>query len=280
MPNYIIINKLINLNKRMNKNNPMQNEEKKIDYIILTDSDEENNEKNPKDYSNQEESSSNLSYTNCNKSIKKEYCYENPRYNLERKERIQEPKIKLTFEESMNDLKNNFRKLFNKKNNNNKNDDVTIFKNKTFRNAFITNKNMQLIFKFTDIIREIYENQLQIKIIEKNCDINKIIDISINKIKKLMKQRRIVVKDYNNLIYVIGSDVYINKIETQAKEFIVKKRTETFKENNKIITSDDDCYIIEINSNKKKKQTFFETGDVLSALIILEQNLIKDAVFK
>ena len=280
MPNYIIINKLINLNKRMNKNNPMQNEEKKIDYIILTDSDEENNEKNPEDYSNQEESSSNLSYTNCNKSIKKECCYGNPRYNLERKERIQEPKIKLTFEESMNDLNNNFRKLFNKKNNNNKNDDVTIFKNKTFRNAFITNKNMQLIFKFTDIIREIYENQLQIKIVEKNCDINKIIDISINKIKKLMKQRRIVVKDYNNLIYVIGSDVYINKIETQAKEFIVKKRTETFKENNKIITSDDDCYIIEINSNKKKKQTFFETGDVLSALIILEQNLIKDAVFK
>ena len=280
MPNYIIINKLINLNKRMNKNNPMQNEEKKIDYIILTDSDEENNEKNPEDYSNQEESSSNLSYTNCNKSIKKECCYGNPRYNLERKERIQEPKIKLTFEESMNDLKNNFRKLFNKKNNNNKNEDITFFKNETFRNAFITNKNMQLIFKFTDIIREIYENQLQIKIVEKNCDINKIIDISINKIKKLMKQRRIVVKDYNNLIYVIGSDVYINKIETQAKEFIVKKRTETFKENNKIITSDDDCYIIEINSNKKKKQTFFETGDVLSALIILEQNLIKDAVFK
>ena len=179
----------------------------------------------------------------------------------------------------MNDLKNNFRKLFNKKNNN-KNLDITVFKNAKFRKALNLNQNMQLIFKFTDIIREIYENQLQIKIIEKNCDINKIIDISINKIKKLMKQRRIVVKDYNNLIYVIGSDVYINKIETQGKEFIVKKRTETFKENNKIITSDDDCYIIEINSNKKKKQTFFEPGEVTSALIILLQNLIKDSVFK
>lgn len=275
--------KKINLNKRMNKNNPMQNGEKITEYIVLTDSDEENKEKihleKEEDYSNpfeEEESSSNLSYRNFNKKIKKEYYHENPRYNIEG---MQEPKIKLTFKESMDNLKNNFRKLFNKKNNN-KNEDITIFKNETFRKAFITNQNMQLIFKFTDIIREIYENQLQIKIVEKICDINKIIDIYINKIKKLIKHRRIIVKNHNNLIYVIGCDIYINKIETQAKEFIVKKRTETFKGNNKIITSDDDCYIMEINSNKKKKQTFFDPGDVTSALIILEQNLIKDAVFK
>ena len=265
----------------MNNNNPMQNEEI-IDVIELVESDEENNEKihiEGEDNSNpfeEEESSSNLSSRNLNKKIKKELYNENQRYNIER---MKTPKINLTFEESMDNLKINFRKLFNKKNNN-KNEDITIFKNEAFRKDFITNQNMQLIFKFTDIIREIYENQLQIKMVEKNCDINRIIDIYINKIKKLMKQRRIVVKNYNNLIYVIGSEIYINKVETQAKEFIVKKRTETLKGNNKIITSDDDCYIMEINSNKKKKQTFFEPGDVTSALIILEQNLIKDAVFK
>jgi len=266
-----------------NINNPKQNEEKIIDVIELIESDEEKYEKihiEEDDYSNpfeEEESSSNLSSKNFNKKIKNEFSYQNlVRDNIEI---ISPLKKNLTFEESMDNLKNSFRKLFNKKNNN-KNLDITIFKNAKFRKDLNLNQNMQLIFKFTDIIREIYENQLQIKMVEKNCDINRIIDIYINKIKKLMKQRKIVVKNYNNLIYIIGSDIYINKVETQAKEFIVKKRTETFKGNNIIITSDDDCYITEINCNKKKKQTFFEPGEVTSALIILLQNLIKDSVFK
>ena len=115
---------------------------------------------------------------------------------------------------------------------------------------------------------------------QRNCDINRIIDIYINKIKKLSNQRKIVVKDYNNLIYVIGAEVYINKIETHSREFIIKKRTETFKGNNKVNTSEDDCYIIEINCNKKKKQKVYESGEITSALIMLLQNLTKDAVFK
>ena len=168
--------------------------------------------------------------------------------------------------------------LFNKKNN--LNTDTNIFNNKKFRQAFNTNKNMQLIFKLTDIIKEIYENQLQFKMSQRNCDINRIIDIYINKIKKLSNQRKIVVKDYNNLIYVIGAEVYINKIETHSREFIIKKRTETFKGNNKVNTSEDDCYIIEINCNKKKKQKFYESGEITCALIMLLQNLTKDAVFK
>ena len=49
-------------------------------------------------------------------------------------------------------------------------------------------------------------------------------------------------KDYKNLIYVIGAEMQVNKIEVQAKEFIVKKRTQTSKGNN-IITTKDERFI-------------------------------------
>ena len=265
----------------MNKiNEPKYNEEKNIDVIELVESDEDNPkinivEKNRPNHFEEEDSSSDLSSKLSNHNIKIEDYLNGKRNNAQA---IRIPKINLTFEESMGNLKNNFRKLFNKKNN--LNTDTNIFNNKKFRQAFNTNKNMQLIFKLTDIIKEIYENQLQFKMSQRNCDINRIIDIYINKIKKLSNQRKIVVKDYNNLIYVIGAEVYINKIETHSREFIIKKRTETFKGNNKVNTSEDDCYIIEINCNKKKKQKFYESGEITSALIMLLQNLTKDAVFK
>ena len=265
----------------MNKiNEPKYNEEKNIDVIELVESDEDNPkinivEKNRPNHFEEEDSSSDLSSKLSNHNIKIEDYLNGKRNNAQA---IRIPKINLTFEESMGNLKNNFRKLFNKKNN--LNTDTNIFNNKKFRQAFNTNKNMQLIFKLTDIIKEIYENQLQFKMSQRNCDINRIIDIYINKIKKLSNQRKIVVKDYNNLIYVIGAEVYINKIETHSREFIIKKRTETFKGNNKVNTSEDDCYIIEINCNKKKKQKVYESGEITSALIMLLQNLTKDAVFK
>lgn len=263
-----------------NINNPKYNEEKNIDVIELVESDEDNPkinivEENRPNHFEEEDSSSDLSSKLSNHNIKIEDYLNGKRNNAQA---IRIPKINLTFEESMGNLKNNFRKLFNKKNN--LNTDTNIFNNKKFRQAFNTNKNMQLIFKLTDIIKEIYENQLQFKMSQRNCDINRIIDIYINKIKKLSNQRKIVVKDYNNLIYVIGAEVYINKIETHSREFIIKKRTETFKGNNKVNTSEDDCYIIEINCNKKKKQKVYESGEITSALIMLLQNLTKDAVFK
>ena len=263
-----------------NINNPKYNEEKNIDVIELVESDEDNpkinivEESHPNHFE-EEDSSSDLSSKLSNHNIKIEDYLNGKRNNAQA---IRIPKINLTFEESMGNLKNNFRKLFNKKNN--LNTDTNIFNNKKFRQAFNTNKNMQLIFKLTDIIKEIYENQLQFKMSQRNCDINRIIDIYINKIKKLSNQRKIVVKDYNNLIYVVGAEVYINKIETHSREFIIKKRTETFKGNNKVNTSEDDCYIIEINCNKKKKQKVYESGEITSALIMLLQNLTKDAVFK
>ena len=74
--------------------------------------------------------------------------------------------------------------------------------------------------------------------------------------------------------------MHVDKIETQAKEFIVKKKTQLFKGNNKIITNDDKCYVIEISNNKRKKQIFYDLGDVTNSLEFLFQNLEKDAVFK
>ena len=115
---------------------------------------------------------------------------------------------------------------------------------------------MKLIFEYHDLIKEIYENNIETKIIEKVCDINKIIDNYINKIKKLGKKRNIVVKDYKNYIFVIGVEMMVNKKDKQAKEFIVKKQTETFKGNYKIYSEDDDCYIMEVNNQKKIKQFF------------------------
>ena len=139
---------------------------------------------------------------------------------------------------------------------------------------------MELIFKFNDVIQEIYETKINTKIIEKDCDINRIIDIYMNKLFKLAKKRKIVIKNYKNLIFVVGAEIYINKIDKQSKEFIIKKRTETFKGNQKINTFEDECYITEINNQKKEKQIFKELGDITVALIMLLQNLDKDAVLK
>ena len=281
-----LINQL-QLKRMYTFNHVIPNHEENNNKVIeLKESDDEEYEKihivedntNPFE---EEESSSNWSSNNFNKKIKKDDNISNHSINsmnsingIEHKI----PKVTLTFEESLNNLKNNFKKLFNKKSNNNI--DNNFLNNKNFRQEFITNKNMQLIFKFSDIIREIYENQLQTKIEEKNCDINRIIDIYITKIKKLSKKRKIVVKDYKNLIFVIGAEILINKDDTQAKEFIMKKRTETYKGNNKIDINVDDCYIMEINCNKKKKQVFLDLGEVTNALILLEQNLAKDASLK
>ena len=248
-----------------------------IDVIALKESDDENSEKiNVEE--EEEENGSDLSSNNSNKLIKKDKIN-----NIEHTSEIyngisNNPKKFLNFEESIDCLKDNLRKLFDKERKNNTQPDI--WNNKTFRSDFNTNKNMKLIFKFSDIIKEIYENQLQTKVVEKICDINRIIDIYITKIKKLEQKRRIVVENYKNLIYVIGAEIQVNKLETQAKEFIVKKRTQTLKGNNKIINSEDECFLIEINNNKKKKQIFTDLGEVTSSLIILEQIFIKNSVFK
>ena len=181
--------------------------------------------------------------------------------------------VNMTFDESIENLKNKFRNLFNNKNNFPLNNDE-------FRKNISHNKNMELIFKFNDVIQEIYETKINTKIIEKDCDINRIIDIYMNKLFKLAKKRKIVIKNYKNLIFVVGAEIYINKIDKQSKEFIIKKRTETFKGNQKINTFEDGCYITEINNQKKEKQIFKELGDITVALIMLLQNLDKDAVLK
>ena len=221
------------------------------DIIELNESDDEEQNHIEQQNSNpfeEEESSSNLSSNDLNKVNK----IDKDSYSL------------------------NYQK-FNKKNNNTQ---LDIMDNESFRKTFTFNKNMNLIFQFSDLIKEIYENQLETKMIERNCDINRIIDIYMNKIKKLTKKRKIVIKDYNNLIFVIGAEIHINTTDTQAKEFIVKKRTETLRGNNKINTSGDECYILEINCNKKKKQIFQSLDEVTCALIFLLENLEKIAVFK
>ena len=245
------------------------------DIIELNESDDEEQNHIEQQNSNpfeEEESSSNLSSNDLNKVNK----IDKDSYSLNYQKQ-KSPKILPTFDESIVNLKNNFIKLFNKKNNNTQ---LDIMDNESFRKTFTFNKNMNLIFQFSDIIKEIYENQLETKMIERNCDINRIIDIYMNKIKKLTKKRKIVIKDYNNLIFVIGAEMHINTTDTQAKEFIVKKRTETLRGNNKINTSDDECYILEINCNKKKKQIFQSLDEVTCALIFLLENLEKIAVFK
>ena len=258
-------------------NNFAKTEEDKFNVIELKESDDENSEQIHLE-EEEEQKSSDLSSSNLNKSIKKDKIL-NYEFTSEISNAIPDkPKKTINFEESLDYLKDNFTKLFNKEGQNNT--QIYIWDNKKFRSDLNTNKNMKLIFKFSDIIKDIYENQFETKIIEKNCDINRIIDIYIKKIKKYAQKRRIVVKDYKNLIYVIGAEMQVNKLETQAKEFIVKKRTQTLKGNNKIKSNNDDCYLMEINNNKKKKQIFFDLGQLTGALVILVQNFEKNAVFK
>ena len=267
------------------RNGQFQNKNK-IDVIELKESEDDNFQAitlEEEEEDEKESNSSNLSSKNKNKfinhglsEIKREI---NSTNNSEKKiVKINKNNKILNFDDSMKHLTDNFRKLFNKEDKNN--NQIDIWNNENFRESFMMNNNMQLIFKFTDVIREIYENQLSTKMVEKNCDINRIIEIYIEKIKKLSQKRRIVVKDYQNKIYIIGAEMHINKIETQATEFIVKKKTLIFKGNNQIITNDDECYVIEINNNQKKKQIFYNLGDISSSLEFLFQKFEKYTVFK
>jgi len=264
----------------MNKdNNLFQNKENKTDVIELEESDNEKYEQIIlEDDDDEEGDNSSLISNNLNAMIKKDKIINNGGACENNGQINQKQKRILSFEESIDYLKDNFRKLFNKENE--KIIQNYIFDNKAFRETFKTNKNMQLIFKFTDIIKEIYENQLQAQTIEKNCDINRIIDIYVNKIRKLAHKRKIIVKDYKKLIYVIGVEMQVNKIESQAKEFVMKKRTQTFQGNKKLKNNEDECYLMEINNNKKKKKIFYDLGEVTSSLIMLVQNLEKNAAFK
>jgi hypothetical protein len=192
---------------------------------------------------------------------------------------LKKNEIKITFDQSLTRMKNNFNKLFSGKNNQMINED-NIFQKEKFRNNLKDNNSMKLIFEYHDIIKELYENKIETKIVEKICDINRIIDNYMNIIRKLGEKRKIVVKDYKNYIFVIGVEMMINKKDKQAKEFIVKKKTETYKGNYKIITQEDDCYIIEINSLKRIKQTYVNVNSITIALAMLIQKMQKDAVNK
>ena len=192
---------------------------------------------------------------------------------------LKKNEIKLTFDQSLTRMKNTFKKLFSGKSIQMINND-NIFEKEKFRNNLKDNKNMNLIFEYHDIIKELYENKIETKIVEKICDINRIIDNYMNIIRKLGEKRKIVVKDYNNYIFVIGAEMMINKRDKQAKEFIVKKKTETFKGNYKVNSQEDDCYIIEINSLKRIKQTYVNVSSVTIALAMLIQKMQKDAVNK
>ena len=183
---------------------------------------------------------------------------------------------KITFEESMARLKKNYNSLFATSNS----ECPNVFENEQFRKHFTNNKNMKLIFDYHDIIKELYENKIETKIIEKACDINKIIDNYINKMRKLGKKRNIVIKDYKNYLYVIGVEMMVNKKDKLAKEFIVKKITETYKGNYKIDTQDDDCYFIEVNNTNKTKQIYKTISNVTISLTMLLQSMYNDAVSK
>lgn len=192
---------------------------------------------------------------------------------------LKKNEIKITFDQSLARMKNNFNKLFSAKNNQMINED-NIFEKEKFRNNLKDNNNMKLIFEYHDIIKELYENKIETKIVEKTCDINRIIDNYMNIIRKLGEKRKIVVKDYKNFIFVVGAEMMINKKDKQGKEFIVKKKTETYKGNYKVHSQDDDCYIVEINSSKRIKQTYVNVSSVTIALAMLIQKLQKDAVNK
>jgi len=192
---------------------------------------------------------------------------------------LKKNEIKITFDQSLARMKNNFNKLFSAKNNQMINED-NIFEKEKFRNNLKDNNNMKLIFEYHDIIKELYENKIETKIVEKTCDINRIIDNYMNIIRKLGEKRKIVVKDYKNFIFVVGAEMMINKKDKQGKEFIVKKKTETYKGNYKVNSQDDDCYIVEINSSKRIKQTYVNVSSVTIALAMLIQKFQKDAVNK
>ena len=192
---------------------------------------------------------------------------------------LKKNEIKITFDQSLARMKNNFNKLFSAKNNQMINED-NIFEKEKFRNNLKDNNNMKLIFEYHDIIKELYENKIETKIVEKTCDINRIIDNYMNIIRRLGEKRKIVVKDYKNFIFVVGAEMMINKKDKQGKEFIVKKKTETYKGNYKVNSQDDDCYIVEINSSKRIKQTYVNVSSVTIALAMLIQKLQKDAVNK
>ena len=259
-------------------NNKVKKKENSIEVIELGESEDEKYELIHLD--EKENNNTRINSNNLNKQIKwdKYNIDENNREITNNMYNNIEPKVLITFEESLVKLKDNFTKLFITRFNNDSK--INIWNNESFHNTFINNNNMQLIFKFEDIMKEIYEKQLETKIVEKNCDVNRIIDIYIIKIKKLSHKRRIVIKDYNNLIYVIGAELYVNKIDTQAKEFIIKKCTQTFKGNNKLITDEDECYITEINNQKKFEQTFCNLDEVITALTLLVQNFEKNSVSK
>ena len=184
----------------------------------------------------------------------------------------------MTFEESLNRLKNNFNKFF--KNKERRIENENIFENSSFRQDMQNNKNMRYIFQYHDIIKELYEKKIETKIVVKNCSINKIIDIFITKMKKLTKKRNIVIKDYKNYLFVIGVEMMIDLQKKEAKEFIIKKMTETYKGNYKINTNDDKCYIIENNNKEKTKLIYDNITNVYMSLSMLLQKIYRDAVFK
>ena len=186
--------------------------------------------------------------------------------------------ITMTFEESLNRLKNNFNKFF--KNKERRIENENIFENSSFRQDMQNNKNMRYIFQYHDIIKELYEKKIETKIVVKNCSINKIIDIFITKMKKLTKKRNIVIKDYKNYLFVIGVEMMIDLQKKEAKEFIIKKMTETYKGNYKINTNDDKCYIIENNNKEKTKLIYDNITNVYMSLSMLLQKIYRDAVFK
>jgi len=184
--------------------------------------------------------------------------------------------INMTFEECLGRVKNNLRKVFSKNVENKEN----IFENVKFREKTKNNKNIKLIFQYHDIIKELYDNKIETKIVVKKCEINKLIDQFISNIKKLGIKRHIVVKDYKNYIFIIGFEMMINIKDKQAKEFIIKKQTETYKGNHLVKTQDDNCYIMEINNQKNTKQIYNTINSVSISLFMLFQNMNKYAVFK
>ena len=220
-------------------------------------------------------------YNDYNSIIDNNGKYNNNILLLKKKvnENLKKNEIKITFDESLTRMKNSFHKLFSRKSKQMINED-NIFEKEKFRNNLKDNNNMKLIFEYHDIIKELYENKIETKIVEKICDINRIIDNYMNIIRKLGEKRKIVVKDYRNYIFVIGAEMMINKKDKQAKEFIVKKKTETYKGNYKVNSQEDECYIIEINSRKRIKQTFVNVSSVTIALAMLIQSMQKDAVSK
>ena len=274
-----IFNSTDNNNNSSNIYKPIQKDEIKSNNILQKT--QNNYKDNNNAINNLYKPKNSLLYYNYNNnnsiikkiSIKKNHIIDTKDYNKRNNE------IQLSFNESVERLKKNFNKLFTK---NIESENDNVFENEEFRNNLnlINNKNMKLIFNFHDVIKELYENKIETKIIEKPCELNKIIDNYINKMRKLGIKRNIVIKDYKNYLYIIGVEMMINKKDKQAKEFIVKKITETYKGNCKVNTKDDDCYFIEINNQNKTKQIYKTISNVTISLTMLLQNMYRDAVSK